>query len=104
LSTTIWLCSAAILPSVNDDSSGEAVQAPPCPTLGHQRPLPSDDEPHGWWIMSKRCGATPVCACARNGRKIAVAAAPAAPPKNVRRNIRRSRIAMTSSLVPRDRA
>src|SRR5579862_442512 len=47
LSTTIWFCSDAILPSVNDDSRGDAVQ-PVVPPVGHQRPLPSDDEPHGW--------------------------------------------------------
>jgi hypothetical protein len=38
--------SEAIFPSVNDERSGEAVHPFVAP-VGHQRPLPSDDEPHG---------------------------------------------------------
>ena len=44
--TTILFCSEAIFPSVNEERSGEAVQPFVAP-VGHQRPLPSDDEPQG---------------------------------------------------------
>jgi hypothetical protein len=53
LSRTIWLCSEAILPSVNDERSGEAVH-PVVPPVGYQRA--SFDEPRHVpserWIMS----------------------------------------------------
>jgi hypothetical protein len=48
LRTTIWLCSEASFPSVKDESRGDAFQPKlPVPPVGHHRPLPSDDEPHG---------------------------------------------------------
>ena len=84
LSTTIWFCSEAILPSVKDDSSGEAFHPVVAP-VGHQRPLSSELEPHGRWMRSRRCGAVPVSAFARMGRQRAPAAPAASPPRNVRR-------------------
>src|ERR1700690_2098626 len=70
LSTTIWSCSDAIFPSVNEDRSGEAFHpvVPVAPAVGHQRPLSSEWDPHGRWMRSRRCGATPVWAFAMMGR------------------------------------
>ena len=44
--TTMLFCSDAILPSVKEESSGDAVQ-PVVPPVGHQRPFPSDEVPQG---------------------------------------------------------
>src|SRR5579859_2431737 len=51
--TTMWFCSDAIFPSVNDERSGEA-DHPALPPVGHQRPLLREDEPHGRWMRSSR--------------------------------------------------
>jgi hypothetical protein len=58
--TTISFCSDAIVPSVNDERSGDAVQ-PVVPPEGHHRAsfdVPRD-VPQGRWMMSSRWGATP---------------------------------------------
>src|SRR5579863_498429 len=87
--TTILFCRLAIFPSVNEDSSGEAVH-PVVPPLGHHQsscPVPRE-VPHGRWITRSRWGATPVCAWVMMGRNMVPTAVAPTPARKERLSIR----------------